>query len=92
VAEAARNSLCPKEKICAFDRIAHQVEPRTRDIGVVPDLLARAAIRDDLPKRFIIPEIWMLKNHRYRLEVAAARRATESFHQFVELPGTGRSL
>ena len=90
VAEAARNSLCPKEKICAFDRIAHQVEPRTRKIGIVPHLLTRAAIGDDLPECFVIPEIGMLKDHRHSLEVAAARRATQPFHQFGELVSAGR--
>src|SRR6516162_11084280 len=72
-----------------IDRVAHQIEPRTREYGVVPYLLASAAIGDDLGERFVIPEIRMLENHRDGLEVASARRATQPIHQLRELPGIG---
>jgi hypothetical protein len=73
-----------------IDRIAHQVEPGTREIGVVPHLLARALVGDGLLERFAIPEIRTLENHRHSFEVASARRATQPSHQLSELPGAGR--
>jgi hypothetical protein len=73
-----------------IDRVAHQVEPGTCDVGVVPHLLVRAAIGDDLLERFLIPEIRMLENHRHGLEVASARCAAQPVDQLGELPGTGR--
>ena len=72
------------------DRIAHQVEPRTRDIGVVPHLLARALVGDGLLERFVIPEIRTLENHRHGFEVASARSAAQPFRQLSKLPGARR--
>src|SRR5882757_1190563 len=69
--------LVSEGKDLRVDGVAHQVEPGTREIGIVSRLLARAAGGDDLLERFIIPEIGLLEDHWYRLEIASAQPARQ---------------
>ena len=63
-----------------IERIAHQIEPRARDLGVVPGLLGRRLVGQDLGQGLMIPLLAISKDHRDRLEVATPRRPGEMFH------------
>src|SRR5260370_29479742 len=84
----------PEREHLRVHRIAHEVHPRTADGGVVPDLLARAAIGDHLVESGSVPEIRMVEDHRHRLEVPPTRGRPEARREVSQLAGatSDRSL
>jgi hypothetical protein len=80
----------PERKDLGVHRIAHQVQPWARNVGVVPHLLSCAAIGDELVERFIVPEVGMREDHRNGLEVAPTGRALQTRRQLGKRAGARR--
>jgi hypothetical protein len=73
-----------------IDRVAHQVEPWTCDVRVVPHLLSHTAIGDDFLERDVVPEIGMRDDHRHRLEVSPAGCLLKTRSELRKSAGTLR--
>src|SRR6185295_19768795 len=70
------------------ERIAHHVQPGSRNVGIIPGLLGRRLVRKHFGQCFVIPLLWMVEDHWYGLEIATAGCLCETLHQRVEMRGT----
>jgi hypothetical protein len=73
-----------------IDGVAHQVEPWTCDVRVVPNLLSSTAIGDDFLERDVVPEIGMRIDHRQRLGVSPTGCRLQTRSELRENAGTLR--
>src|SRR6202011_5560505 len=50
-------------------------------VGVIPDLFGRTAIGNHFFQRDVVPQVWVIEDHRHRLEVPPARSLAETLHE-----------
>ncbi|KVL15634.1 hypothetical protein WL14_21350 [Burkholderia cepacia] len=82
--EEIRMAIRPDLRV---QRIAHQVQPRAAELGVVPYLLRAAAVAGQFGERRMIPLVGTFEDHRHRLEVAPPRRGREAAREVGEVRG-----
>src|ERR1700739_2914942 len=77
-----------ERKDLRIDRIAHGIQPWSRDVGIVPHLLVSTSIRKQFFECYVIPEIGMKQDHWHGFEIAPARSTTQTHHELGEFVST----
>ncbi len=73
-----------------IQRVAHQVQPGTSDLGIVPDLAGGRPVGEHFRQCFVVPLLWIVQDHRHGLEVATAGCLRETLLQRLKMRGAGR--